>query len=153
MNGTDLLAEFRKNRSDKAFGELVRRYTNLVYSAARRRLANDAAAEDATQSVFIRLASAAPELRDDAALVAWLHRTTIHVSIDRWRVETRRRAREEHAAAMQTHADDAAWNELAPVLDEALNELADAERQVILLRFFEHKSMREVGGAFGISED
>src|SRR6266487_3563969 len=102
MNGTDLLAEFRKSRSDKAFGELVRRYTNLVYSAAKRRLANGAAAEDATQAVFIRLASTAPELRDDAALVAWLHRTTVHVSIDLWRVETRRRAREEQAAAMQT---------------------------------------------------
>src|SRR5438045_3692781 len=109
MNGIDLLAEFRTSRSDKAFGELVRRYTNLVYSAARRRLANEAAAEDATQSVFIRLASVAPQLRDDAALVAWLHRTTVHVSIDLWRTETRRRAREEHAAAMQTNADDAAW--------------------------------------------
>ncbi len=153
MNGTDLLAEFRKSRSDKAFGELVRRYTNLVFSAARRRLGNEAAAEDATQSVFIRLASTAPELRDDAALVAWLHRTTVHVSIDLWRVENRRRVREEHAAAMQTNADDAVWKEIAPVVDEALNQLTDAERQVILLRFFEHHSMRELGAAFGISED
>ena len=153
MNGTDLLAEFRRNRSDKAFGELVRRYTNLVYSAARRRLSNDAAAEEATQSVFIRLASTAPELREDAALVAWLHRTAVHVSIDLWRVESRRRAREEQAAAMQTLSDDTAWNEIAPVIDEALNKLTDAERQTILLRFFERKSMRELGAAFGISED
>src|SRR6185503_1295448 len=115
MNGTELLAEFRKSRSDESFGELVRRYTNLVYSAARRRLANEAAAEEATQSVFIRLAATAPELRDDAALAAWLHRTTVHVSIDLWRVEFRRRAREEQAAAMQTQADDTAWNEIAPV--------------------------------------
>src|SRR2546425_8205413 len=98
MNGTDLLAEFRKSGSDKAFGVLVRRYTNLVYSVARRRLGNEVAAEDAAQSVFIRLASTAPELRDDAAMVAWLHRTTVHVSIDLWRAETRRRVREEHAA-------------------------------------------------------
>src|SRR6185295_6407050 len=153
MNGTDLLAEFRRSRSDKAFGELVRRYTNLVYSATRRRLSNDAAAEEATQSVFIRLASAAPELRDDAALVAWLHRTAVHVSIDLWRAESRRRAREEQAAAMQTLADDTAWNEIAPEIDEALNKLTDSERQTILLRIFERKSMRELGAAFGISED
>src|SRR5206468_1217709 len=88
-----------------------------------------------------------------AALVAWLHRTTVHVSIDLWRVESRRRAREEQAVAMQTNAEDAAWKEIAPVVDEALNELTDAERQAILLRFFEHKSMRELGAAFGISED
>jgi peroxiredoxin len=42
---------------------------------------------------------------------------------------------------------------MAPVLDEALNELEDADRQVVLLRFFDGKSMRELGQAFGITED
>src|SRR6185436_2150196 len=131
MNGTDLLAEYRKNRSDRAFTGLVRRYTNLVYSAARRRLANDAAAQEATQSVFIRLATAAPALNDEPALVTWLHRTTVHLSIDIWRAETRRRAREEEAAAMQSL--DNSWNALAPIIDEALNDLPDNDRQIILL--------------------
>src|SRR5688572_5608373 len=56
MNATDLLAEFRENRSEKAFGELVRRYTNLVYSVAKRRLTSGTLAEEVTQSVFLRLA-------------------------------------------------------------------------------------------------
>jgi len=73
MNGTDLLAEFRKSRADGAFGELVRRYTNLVYSVAKRRLGNVSLAEEVTQSVFLRLAKAAPNLRGDAELAAWLH--------------------------------------------------------------------------------
>ena len=72
MNGTDLLAEFRKTRSEEAFGELVRRYTNLVYSVAKRRLSNVPLAQDVTQIVFIRLAKAAPSIRGDAELVAWL---------------------------------------------------------------------------------
>jgi len=154
MNGIDLLADFRENRSEGAFTELVRRYTNLVYSVAKRRLSNISLAEDATQTVFIRLAKAAPKLRGDAELAGWLHRTTVHVSIDLWRSEFRRRAREEQAAAMQTPVDEnIAWNEVAPVLDEALNELTDAERQAILLRFFEHKTMHELGLALGVSED
>ena len=40
MNGTDLLADYRGHRSEAAFGELVCRYTNLVYSVAKRRLSN-----------------------------------------------------------------------------------------------------------------
>lgn len=111
MNGTDLLAEFRKSRAEGAFGELVRRYTNLVYSVAKRRLRNGALAEEVTQTVFIRLAKAAPNLRGDAELVAWLHRTTVHASIDLWRSESRRRAREEHAVAMQAEpAENSTWN-------------------------------------------
>src|SRR5213083_1574348 len=130
MNGTDLLAEFRKSRSEIAFGELVRRYTNLVYSVARRRLSNDSLAQEVTQTVFIRLAKAAPKIRGDAELVAWLHRTTVHVSIDLWRAESRRRAREQHVAAMQPdRTEETVWNDIAPVVDEALNELGETDRQ------------------------
>ena len=148
------MAELRKNRTEVAFGELVRRYTNLVFSAAKRRLGNVAQAEEVTQTVFIRLAKAVPDLRSDAELAAWLHRTTVYASIDTWRSEMRRRNREEHAAAMQLEADEnSTWNAVSPVLDELLNELNDAERQVILLRFFERRSMRDLGLALGISED
>lgn len=153
MNGTALLAEFRKNRSETAFSELVCHYTNLVYSVARRRLWDVSIAQEAAQLVFIRLAKAAPDLHSDAQLVAWLHRTTLHVAVDLWRSETRRHAREEHAAAMQESVENATWNETAPVLDEALNELAEADRQVILLRFFDNKTMRDLGSVLGISED
>src|SRR5258708_4246919 len=140
MNGTDLLAEFRKTRSEGAFGELVRRYTNLVFSVAKRRLSNVSLAQEVTQIVFIRLAKAAPNIRGDAELVAWLHRTTVHASIDLWRSESRRQSREEKAVAMQPDdTENTAWNEIVPVLDEALNELNETERQAILLRFFDQK--------------
>src|SRR5436309_1680168 len=138
MNGTDLLADYRNTGSEGAFSELVRRYTNLVYSIAKRRLSNGPLAEEVTQTVFARLAKAIPKAKGDAELVAWLHRTTVHVAIDVWRSETRRRTREQHAAAMEPACaeDDRVWEEIAPRLDEALNELNDVDRQAVLLRFF-----------------
>jgi RNA polymerase sigma factor (sigma-70 family) len=154
MNGTDLLVEFRENRSETAFNELVRRYTNLVYSVAQRRLTNETLAQEAIQIVFIRLAKAVPKLGGEGELLAWLHRTTVHVSIDLWRSEVRRQARENQAALMQPDpTENAAWNELAPLLDEALNEMDEADRQAILLRFFDQKTMRDLGLAIGVSED
>jgi RNA polymerase sigma factor (sigma-70 family) len=155
MNGSDLLTAYRTSRSEGAFTELVRRYTNLVYSVAHRRLADPSLAEEVTQAVFLRLAKAAPKITHDAALVAWLHRTTVHVAIDAWRSESRRRAREQNAAAMEpTPVEDARlWSEMAPQLDEALNQLGDEDREAVLLRFFAQKRMREVGQALGISED
>jgi len=154
MNGTDLLAEFRATRAELAFSELVRRFTNLVYSIAKRRVRDVTLAQEITQIVFIRLANAPPRLDKEAQLLAWLHRTTVHVSIDLWRSETRRRAREQLAVAMQNdRIEEIAWSEMTPVLDEALDRLDEADRQTILLRFFHQKSMADLGRDFGISED
>jgi RNA polymerase sigma factor (sigma-70 family) len=154
MNGTDLLAEFRATRGEATFSEFVRRYTNLVYSIARRRVADMTLAQEVSQIVFIRLAKAPPRLASEGQLLGWLHRTTVHASIDLWRSETRRRAREQLAVAMQNNpTEDVAWKEMSPVLDEALDALADSDRQVILLRFFEQKTMADLARMLEVSED
>jgi RNA polymerase sigma factor (sigma-70 family) len=154
MNGTDLLAEFRATRAEAAFSELVRRYTNLVYSISRRRVADTTLAQEVSQIVFIRLAKAPPKFASEGQLLGWLHRTTVHASIDLWRSETRRRAREQLAADMQTNpTEEIAWNEMSPLLDEALDGLEDGDRQVILLRFFEQKTMADLGRILEVSED
>ena len=149
-----MLQAFRENRSEDAFAQLVLRYTGLVYSVAKRRLSNSALAEDITQIVFIRFAKSPPKVASTGELMAWLHRTTLNVSIDTWRSETRRRARELHPVVMEPAAPQTTvWDELSPKLDEALNQLGDPDRQAILLRFFNAMSMREVGIALGVSED
>ena len=58
------------------------------------------------------------------------------------------------ARDMHDTADDGAgWEELAPLLDEGLNKLGAGERDALLLKYFEKKSLRQVGEALGISED
>ena len=154
MNGTDLLAEFRATRAEAAFSELVRRHTNLVYSIAKRRVVDVTLAQEVTQIVFIRLAKAPPKLDLEAQLLAWLHRTTVNVTIDTWRSETRRRNREQQAMLMEANTpEDAVWEDISPNLDEALNQLNDQDRQALVLRFFSGKAMREVGAALAVSED
>src|SRR5438045_9785453 len=78
MNGPDLLAAYRSGSED-AFSELVRRYTNLVYSIAKRRLSSSPLAEEVAQTVFARLANSAPKFNSDAEFVAWIHRTSLNV--------------------------------------------------------------------------
>ncbi len=154
MSEIELLKAFTVNRSEEAFAELVRRYASLVYSTARRRSANPSLAEDITQMVFIRLAKNPPNIQTHAELAAWLHRTTVNISIDLWRSETRRRARELQAIVMEISTSDTAiWEAVSPNLDQALDQLHNEDRQAILLRFFGRKTMREVGAMLGVSED
>ncbi len=105
--------------------------------------------------VFIRLAKSPPPLKHDGELTSWLHKTTVHVAIDVWRSESRRRNREQQSLAMQTLTSDEAklWQDIAPHLDEAIGQLREEDRQAVLLRFFERKPMREIGNILGVSED
>jgi len=46
-----------------------------------------------------------------------------------------------------------AWEQLRPVLDAAMHQLNERDRHVVLLRFFEGRSLADVGAKLGLSED
>jgi hypothetical protein len=48
---------------------------------------------------------------------------------------------------------DAAWEQMAPLIDEALASLSAKDRHAILLRFFQEKSFRDIGVVFGGNEN
>jgi RNA polymerase sigma factor (sigma-70 family) len=151
-----LLAEYRRNGSDAAFQELVARYVDLVFSTALRLVEGDVhRAEDVTQTVFVDLARKARMLPEDVRLGGWLHRDACLVAGHTLRGERRRQARERQAVEMNTlqNNSEADFSQVAPLLDEAINELGEADRTAILLRFFEQQDFRAVGLALGSNED
>ncbi|HVV71002.1 MAG TPA: sigma-70 family RNA polymerase sigma factor [Verrucomicrobiae bacterium] len=149
------LAEYAANGSDPAFRELVRRYIDLVFSTALRLVGGDShRAQDVVQLVFLDLARNARRLAPETMLGGWLHRDTCFVASKLMRSERRRQRREQQAAEMralnQTNDDLA---RVAPVLDEAINELREEDRTAILLRFYEKRDLRSIGEALGSSEN
>lgn len=151
-----LLANYTTSGSEAAFRDLVSRYVDLVYSAAIRLVNGDThLAEDVTQTVFADLARLGRTLSRDVMLGGWLHRHTCFVASKTLRTERRRQERERQAVAMNTLEDHSAANlaSLAPVLDEAVNQLSAEDRAAILLRFFEQQDFRAVGESLGSTEE
>ncbi|MGH7968301.1 MAG: RNA polymerase sigma factor, partial [Limisphaerales bacterium] len=150
----ELLAQFVREGSEDAFTTLVNRHVNLVFSAALRQVRSVPLAEEVCQSVFTQLAAHAVTLKPNTVLSAWLYQVTRRAAIDVVRCEARRQSREQLACQMSDMNDTPSeWTQIEPMLDEAMQELEDAERAAILLRYFENKSLREVGEALGTSED
>lgn len=151
----ELLAQYARNQSEAAFAALVARHVNLVYSVALRHVSDSHQAEDITQVVFLLLAKKAGNLSPKTILSGWLYRAAQLTSTNYLRMEKRRQHREQevHMQSLVNESEPGIWAEMAPVLDVAMARLGDRERNAIVLRFFEGKSLKEVGSALGASED
>jgi RNA polymerase sigma factor (sigma-70 family) len=159
ISDLDLLRRFARENSQDAFGEIVRRHLNLVYSAALRQVRSPQLAEEIAQSVFADLARDADKISGTgvspvSSLTPWLYSVTRRTAIDVIRKESRRQLREQIAYemnAMNATAND--WTQIAPLLDDAMVALDETDRSAILLRYFENKNLREVGASLKISDD
>jgi uncharacterized protein (TIGR03435 family) len=150
----DLVRTFAASGSDAAFAELVRRHINLVYSVALRRLQNPHDAEEVAQAVFVILARKAPGLRSGTILSGWLYQTAQLTSSNFQRAAIRRHHREQEAFMQFTQESepDTSWQRLSPLLEEAMMRLRQPERDAIVLRFFQNRTVREVAAALGLEE-
>ena len=157
-NDTELLGRYVDEKSETAFTDLVRAHVRMVYSVALRRVGGDVQlAEDITQSVFNDLARKAAALRGRDALGGWLYTSAYVASAATVRRERRRKARELAAHAMQTTNSpgdaDSDWTRLRPVIDDAIVELKEEEREAVVLRFFDQRSFSEVGATLRVTEE
>ena len=151
-----LLREYAMGNSEAAFSELVTRRVGFVYSAALRQVRDPHLAEEVTQAVFIILAQKAGKISDKTVLAGWLFKTTRYASIAQTRDQVKRQRREQEVfmqSEIQSAAPDPLWDQMSPLLDEALTTLGETDRQAVLLRFFENKSLAQVGHALGTGED
>lgn len=154
----ELLRRYVTSRSEEAFAELVRRHVDLVYSVALRQVGNDAhLAQDVAQTVFTALARKARELSQRAVIGGWLYRSTQFAASDAVRAERRRRAREQEVQSMHESSTapstDPAWDKLRPLLDEAIGELGETDRDAVWLRYFESRSFADIGLRLCLTEN
>ncbi len=153
---SELLRRYAGTKSEEAFAELVHRHVNLVYSAALRQVNGDAhLAQDVAQAVFTDLARKAALLSRRATLTGWLYTSAHFAAAKIVRTESRRRDREEKfmREPISETAPDTDWNKLRPVLDEVMHELKEADREAILLRYFENRAFAEIGAKIGLNEN
>jgi RNA polymerase sigma-70 factor (ECF subfamily) len=160
--------------SPENFEALVREHQGLVFRTLLRMTGPGAHVEDLAQEVFLRLYRALPEFRGDAMVSTYLYRIVVNVAQDEWK--RRRKDRERIASEPDASADEGesgVWLENMPgdpvagehardpeqrfaeaqvqqAVEEALLDLPENERAVLVLYHQEERSYEGIAAMLGV---
>jgi len=161
----ELVRRFKEGDRE-AYAEIVRRYQHRVYGLCLRWMADDHIAEEVAQDVFVALFKALGRFRGDAKLSTWIYRVVINHCKNR-RLYHKRRQRDRHDPLEGNRDDDdgpvrqiAAGgpesdagmhrSEAEVLVREALEQLDEQQRHIIVLRDIEDLSYEEIGELMGV---
>jgi RNA polymerase sigma-70 factor (ECF subfamily) len=156
----------RASRGDHdAFGELVRRYQQRVYTIAYGICHNQQDALDVSQEVFIKIHKKLKGFRRASSFYTWLYRITANVAIDSQRrkkkvatVDFDERILDEAPPEART-ADNKKSDprnalerkEIHAAILKAIETLPEEQRAVVVLRELENLSYKEIAKAMNCS--
>jgi len=144
-----LLRKFQSTHDSAAFAQIVQRYASCVYSTCLRVLGDTARADEASQETFFRLMRRPDEINTN--LGGWLHRTATHVALDALRSDTARHKREiVYTKQCQQHESES-WAELSPCVDQALTELPEELRQILIGHYLLGKTQAQLSEETNLS--
>jgi RNA polymerase sigma-70 factor (ECF subfamily) len=145
-------------RDIACFGELYEHYFELVYAYVARRVRDRHEAEEVTAEVFHRALRSLPRFKwTGAPFAAWLFRIASNMIADRAQRAARERTVGSDEDALETRVPqpqqtDLEESERSASLFRSVGQLAEDQRRVLIMRFAEEKSIREIADAMGRSE-
>lgn len=142
-----------------AFGELVRRYQDRLYSAVVHIVRCRAEAEDVVQEAFVQAYVKLETFKHNSRFYTWLYRIAVNVSISHRRrrkvevsVEQNRDATgDEPLDTFTSPSEPLEQAERKQQLEQALTLLTEEHRSIIVLRHMEEFSYEEIAEILGIS--
>jgi|SRR4051794_16269378 len=149
-----LIERCRTGADDRAFGELVDRYKDLVYGIVLRLAPDRSEADDLAQEVFLKVHRGLPYFRGEAKLSTWIYRIIANVCSQ---ARSRRRPevpldRGPDRPPLDPGAPDAAFAELElrDRLDKAIAQLPEPYRILIAAHHLQGVQYDALAEALGL---
>ena len=140
----------------QAFARLYDLHVDEVYRYAFFRLRTDADAEDVTSEVFHRALAAMPRYEPRRPFLAFLYTIARNVVADRLR---KQRPQASFEDALEHPSEEPGPEEAATAMDEArrlrhaIGELTPIQQEIVILRFLEDRSTKEIAYVTGKNEN
>lgn len=143
-----------------AFGELVDRYQNFVFTIAIRMLKVTEEAEEVAQDSFIKAFDSLSTFRGEAKFSTWLYRIVYHKALDRIKKNRRERTYEiieeitdDSLDHIENGLEFMLSEERSAVINKCIRMLPEDEAAIISLYYFEEQSVKEIAQVTSLTED
>jgi|GEM_PF-4809869 len=155
QNTLQMLHRFHETGDEALIETVIRSQQQRVYAMCLRELRHEADAQDAAQTVLMRLVQHAGRIETD--LDAWLSRTCKNTCISLIRSAAARRKREattacENREMLPIDPDNLSETEARAILDRCLAHLDESDAKLLHHRFIHGTSQSDLAEMFGISQ-
>lgn len=150
-----------RDRDERAFRELIEAHRDRVYNISFRMLGSRAEAEDVAQEVFIAVFKTIETFRGDSKFSTWLYRVAVNHCKNRIKYLARRHDRDRDELDETTNGQHGAHGaiggpgprapdhaleaqQMETLIQEAIAELDEEQRVVVVLRDIEDLSIEEI---------
>ena len=162
------LVQLARQRDSGAFRTVMQRHNRRLYRLARAVVRNDSEAEDVVQEAYVRAFTSLDRFRGDASLATWLSRIVLnealgrlrrrHPTVDLATVDDRQPSQGQVipfplAASQLDPERTMAQREIQRLLEQAIDDLPEAFRTVLVARVIEEMSVKETADLFGLREE
>lgn len=131
---------------EKAFERLVRENQNRIYAVCLNMLKNPHDAEDAAQDVFVKVFRSIRSFKAESRLETWMTKIAVNTCLDiiRSRRETVDIDEQYDLTDGRTPETELEQSDRRLALRQALSQLPEEIRSVVVLRFVEERSYEEI---------
>ena len=133
----------------KEYNQSVDLYSDNVFRFILKNIRDQERARDIVQDSYEKLWRNAENVNSEKVR-SYLFTTAYHTMIDILRKDKRQTYLEDYQIPEETHHEQ--YSDLAEILNEAVKQLPDIQRTVILLRDYEGYSYKEIGDITTLSE-
>jgi len=157
------LVQLARSGDHAAFGYLIERYQTVIKSVALRMVSDEESARELVQEALLQAFLSLDRLREVESFKSWLYGIVINIC------RGYLRASASEGVTLESLVEDAPLGaeslnhcpldpqqaaeerELSSLIQAAIGELSPNNRQAVLLYYYDHLSMQEIGALLGIS--
>lgn len=152
QGGQDVLMKRALRGEAEAFWELIRPWERLIYAVAIGVVKDREKAEDVVQDTYVRAFSTLGNLRTPSKLSGWLYSMARNIAYEHLRKTSRQRQIAEKAPTPEVVPISSLMikEEESQLLDRCLNELPEAHRVVLGLKYMNNLACKEIAETLGI---